>query len=255
MPYPVLPAGRYGSGTPIDIADGNKLWRGQDRTNGFLMRSVDGRIPALEESFSRLVAGATNPLYDDGVIPWGNAVWLNLANMKSSPHTVIAEKPAAAKLAGVLKFEQGWQTGNAVQPWGLPIYSRGTLIRDGLVGYKVAMKSGGDPDDYLACMKGDDSKDVPAVRTVYDDWVTAMQSMASTDLLCLFFDNLSGFPIVAVVGTTKSVLAGAPGSSYAVGDFSQAVVKVDPQLAGATFGGVAKVFEPENQAIYFEINT
>jgi hypothetical protein len=219
------------------------------------MRSVDGRIPALEESFASLKAGATNPLYDDGVIPWGNAVWLNLATMKTSPHTVIAEKPAAARLAGVLKFEQGWQTGNPVQNWGLPIYSRGTLIRDGFVGYKIAMKAGGNPDDYLACLKGDDSKDVPAVRTVYDDWVTAMQGATSSDLLCLFFHNATGFPIVAVAGTTKSVLAGTPSSSYAVGDFSQAVVKVAPELSGATFGGYAKIFEPENQAIYFEINT
>jgi hypothetical protein len=255
MAYPNLPAGRYGSGTPIDIADGNKLWRGSDRTNGFLMRSVDGRVPALEESFARMVAGVSNPLYDSGVIPWGNAVWLDLALMATQSHTIHAEKPTKAKIAGVLKFEQGWQTGNPVQNWGLPMYSRGTLIRDGLVGYKVALNSVADPEDYLAYLSGDESKDVASVRTVYEDWLDALRLADDGSNLGLFFDETSGFPVVAVV-SPASVLAGAPGATYDQADFSTVTlsgVGVLSGVAGLTFGGMAKVFEPENQAIYFEL--
>jgi hypothetical protein len=247
----------YGSGTPIDIADGNKLWSGSDRTNGFLMRSVDGRIPALKESFAKALAGADNPLFDDGVIPWGNAVWLNLELMKTQPHTVHAEKPAKAKIAGVLEFEQGVQTGNPVLNWGLPLYSRGTLIRDGLVGYKVAMNGVADPEDYLAYLRGDESKDNASVRTVYEDWVDGLRLVDDGANLGLFFNKASGFPVVAVVAAA-SVLSGVPGATYDQGEFGQTLLQtgvafVEGSFSNLVFGGLAKVFEPENKAIYFDL--
>jgi hypothetical protein len=251
-----LPAGRYSAGTPIDIADGNALWRGGDKTNGFLMRSVDGRIPALEEGFSRLVAGSANPLFADGVIPWGNALWLDRSAMAASPHTLRADVSGASnKLNGVLKFEQGWQTGNPVQNYGLPLYSRGTVVRDGLVGYKVAMASGTDDSDYLEYLKGNANMDVDSVRTTYKQWVAALTSNGLAEL-CLFFSNASGFPVVTVVRDADlrvAVLSGTPGSTYSQSDFSEGTAYGVPGLSGHTFGGYAKLFEPENEAVFFDI--
>jgi hypothetical protein len=221
------------------------------------MRSVDGRIPALEESFAKALAGATNPLFDDGVLPWGNALWLDLTHIDTQPHTVHAEKPTKAKIAGVLKFEQGWQTGNPVQNWGLPLYSRGTVIRDGLVGYKVALNSSADPEDYLSYLRGDESKDVDSVRTTYKEWMDALRIADDGSNLGLFFEAASGFPVVAVVSPV-SVLSGAPGAAYAQGDFAQERLAIGVAVFGAAFdglvfGGMAKVFEPENKAIYFDL--
>jgi hypothetical protein len=221
------------------------------------MRSVDGRIPALEESFAKALTDAANPLFDDGVIPWGNALWLNLAAIHTQPHTVHAEKPEKAKIAGVLKFEQGWQTGNPVQNWGLPLYSRGTVIRDGLVGYKVALNGGGDPEDYLSYLRGDESKDVASTRTTYKEWMDALRLADDGSNLGLFFEVSSGFPVVAVVSPT-SVLSGVPGSTYDDGDFTQTMIALSAAFSGAAlgglvFGGMAKVFEPENKAVYFDL--
>jgi hypothetical protein len=216
------------------------------------MRSVDGRVPALEESFAKMLIGAANPLFDSEVVPWGNALWLNLATMKTQPHTARCEKPAKAKLAGVLKFEQGWQTGNSVINWGLPNYSRGTVIRDGLVGYKVALPLGGDADDYYAYLRGDESKDVAGVRTVYDDWMTTLQGGSDGSNLGLFFDTNTGFPIVLLVSDVK-VLSGTPGATYNQADFSEVTVDGAKAINAVNFGGFAKIFEPENQAIYFDL--
>jgi hypothetical protein len=221
----------YGSGTPIDIADGDKLWRGTDKTNGFLMRNSDGRIPALEESFSRLVIAAANPLFNEGVIAWGNGLWLDTSSVKTKPHTMRGEKPAVGSLVGVLKFEQGWQTGNPVKNWGLPLYSRGTIVREGLVGYKVSYKHGGSLDDYTAYLRGDPEKDDPAVRLTYDEWMDMWESGADNTKLALFFHVESGFPVVYPV----------------------VPVGYDPVLSDCVFAGYAKVWEPENQAIYFDL--
>lgn len=254
MAYPTLPAGRYGVGAPIDIADGASLWQGSDKTNGFLMRSVDGRIPSLEEGFANAVASAANPLFDDGLIPWGNALWLDVARIDTQPHTMHAESPAAPRLTGVLKFNQGVRTGNPVQNWGLPLYSKGTVIRDGLVGYKVAMEKDADPEDYLAYLKGDASKDASAVRLTYADWMEQYKAQAQGVEMGLFFENASGFPAVIFVDRSSvTALAGTPGATYSQGDFTSVRASGVVAVAGFTFGGWAKVFEPENQAVYFEI--
>jgi hypothetical protein len=247
MAYPALDTGRYGAGTPIDISDPKKVWRGSDKTNGFLMRNVDGRVPALKEGFAKAVIGNANPLLDPYVIPWGNALWIAPANIDTQPHTVYAQKPAAKSwLQGVLSFEQGWQTGNPVQNYGLPPYSRGTIIRKGYVGYKTAMAAGGDPDDYLAYLQGDTSKDTGTVRTLYTDWMAELKAAADGLRLALFFDDTSGFPVVSAVSVTGELLD-AGGSPVGI-------VPVVPVLAGATFAGLAEVLEPENTAVYFSID-
>jgi hypothetical protein len=230
--YAPLDPGKYGT-APIDISDANRLWQGWDRTNGFLMRNVNGRIPALEESWSRLVLGASNPLYDAYVVPPGNGLWLDLANIDTAPHALHAGKPAKGLLSGVLKFNQGWQTGNPVQNWGIPPYSTGTLIRRGPVGYKVAMTAAGQEEDYIKCLQGDKAADIPTVRTTFKEWMAAWKAGADGSRLGIFFADSSGFPVVSLV----------PAASLS-----------NPVLADAGFGGFAEVVEPENEAIYFDIN-
>jgi hypothetical protein len=220
----------YGSGTPIDIVDGNSLWRGTDRTNGFLMRSVDGRVPALTEGFSKLVMATNHALYTEGVVPWGNGLWLDRDIIATSPHTLKCARPTKSLFAGVLKFEQGWQTGNPVKNWGLPLYSRGTVIRNGLVGYKVAKVSNASVANYIGYLQGDPSKDINTIRSTYEDWVALFAGLTeSTQGLGLFFELTTGFPIVM-----SYTLASPP--------------------ASPVFAGKAKIFEPENQTIYFDIN-
>jgi hypothetical protein len=249
MAYPALDTGRYGSGTPMDITDPNKVWRGGDKTNGFLMRNVDGRVPALKEGFAKAVIGNDNPLLDPYVIPWDNALWVNPANIDTQPHTVYAQKPARSWLQGVLSFEQGWQTGNPVQNYGLPPYSRGTVIRKGYVGYKVALVPGAgitdNIEDYLAYLQGDASKDLPSIRSTYEDWMALLKAGNEGDRLALFFENTSGFPVVKAVPAVGTLLddSGAP-----VG-----TVPVVPVLDGASFAAFAEVLESENEAIYFSM--
>jgi hypothetical protein len=117
------------------------------------------------------------------------------------------------------------------------------------------MAAAGDQDDYLAYLQGDTSKDTGTVRTVYDDWMDLLAAGAEGDRLGLFFENTSGFPIVAVVPKGVQVLAGTPGATYSQADFSQVTVPGGvPSLAGAAFAGFAEVLEPENTAVYFSID-
>jgi hypothetical protein len=221
---------------PIDITDQNKLWGGSDRTNGFLHKNVDGRIPALKGSWAHInSANLANPISGNGVIPWGNAFWKNLELIDTQPNTLCLEKPAKGIFAGILKFEQGWQTGNPILPYGLVDYSRGTIIPSGLVGYKVSMAAVGQEDDYYNFLKNQHDKtyDVAATRQTYKDWMAALKTAYDGSKLGIFFGDDSGFPLVAVVD--KSDLA-------------------SPALAGATFGGFGRWFEPENEAVYFEID-
>jgi hypothetical protein len=226
----------YGSGMPVDITDQKKLWGGTHRTNGFLHKNVDGRIPALKGSWAHIVsADLENPISGNGVIPWGNAFWKNLAAIDTQPNTLYPNKPAAALFAGILKFEQGWQSGNPVLPYGLVDYTRGTIIPAGLVGYKVSMTEIGKEDDYYAFLQNqrDRALDVRDVRRTYKDWMADLKAAGDGSKLGIFFGNASGFPVVAVVPRA---------------DLSE------PALTDAAFGGFARWFEPENEAVYFDIN-
>jgi hypothetical protein len=133
---------------------------------------------------------------------------------------------------GTLLFEQGWQAGNPVRNYGLPTYSKGTIIREGLVGYKVSMAAVGQEANYFDYLRADPARDVDSVRRVYSNWMDALKAGADGDKLGIFFANASGFPIVSLV----------PRAQLAA-----------PVLTGATFGGFAVVFESENECIYFDI--
>jgi hypothetical protein len=222
----------YGPGAPLSI-DQNNVFRGQDRSNGFLMKNIDGRIPALQEGFSRMNIGAGSALYVDGIVPFGCGLWRDTATVDSAPGAVYADKPTKAWFAGVLKFEQGMQTGHPVAGHGIPSgYAKGTLVRKGLVGYKQSMTAVGQEANFLALLKGDKTKDTGTVRKVYADWIATLKAGADGDRLAIFFANASGFPIISLV------LAANIGA---------------PTLANATFGGWVEVLEPENQAVYVDL--
>jgi hypothetical protein len=225
----------YGQGLPIDVGNLNKLYGfEQPRTNGFLMKNVDGRVPAIKLPVGRFYIDPASVLADDGALPWGIGMWRDIATCATKPGAVHAEKPEKGVFIGVLKFNQGWQAGNPVVPWGAPVYSKGTVINKGPVGYKHAMFAVGQEENYLAYLKGDGSQDVDTVRSTYAMWMEAYKAADDGARLGIFFANDSGFPIVAVV---------------AAGNLA------DPTLADATFGGFAlDEFQPENSAVYFNIN-
>jgi hypothetical protein len=232
MPYPALDPEKFGSGMPLDVSNLETLWKGTDKTNGFLMRSVDGRIPALQLPIGRLVIDAGSVLADNGLIPWGNALWRDNGAIDMRPGTVYAESPVKGEFVGVLKFNQGWQAGNPVQPWGLPAYSKGTIVNKGLVGYKTAMAAVDQDGNYLSYLKGAPDQDTDTVRTTYKQWVAALKAAAAGSKLGLFFDTASGFPVVSVV---------------------LAASISNPTLSGAAFAGFAVVYEREHEAVFFDI--
>lgn len=221
----------YGAGTPLTPNAAN-IFKGRDRTNGFLMRNVDGRVPASTDGFSRAYIGAGNVLYTDGAIPFGNALFRDTGAIDTKPGAVYADKPTKSQFAGVLKFEQGWQTGHPVQNWGIPTYSRGTLVRKGPVGYKQTMTAVGQEANYLALLKGDSTKDTGTVRKVYSDWVALLKAGADGDRLAIFYGTASGFPIMSLVAAAN------------LGE---------PTLADAVFGGWVENFEKENEAVFISL--
>lgn len=226
----------FGPGTPMTVGNPAQLWKGGVRTNGFLMGSVNSRVPALTEGFSSVVLDSDNPMYTRDVVAWGNGLWVDASQFSARPGVRFcqaASAPAKPFLFGVLKFNQGWQANNPIQPYGMPAYSTGTIIRKGLVGYETALVSVSQAENYAKYLTGDGAQDVDTVRTLYADWVAAWEAAAAGSKLGLFFDNASGFPIVSAVAAANLAA---------------------PTFAGCTFAGFAEVFEKEHGRIYFDIN-
>lgn len=219
------------AGAPLSI-NGQNVYRGQDRTNGFLARNVDGRVPAETEGFARLTIPALHPTYADGAVPWGTGLWRDIATIDTKPGTVQCGAPTKGWFVGALKFEQGVQTGHPVLGWGLLNFSKGTLVRKGLLGMKVTMAAVGDEANFLAYLKGDKTKDTATYRKTYDEWIATFKAGADGDRLGMFYANASGFPIIALV--LKADVAA-------------------PALTGATFAGFVEVLEPENKAVFVNL--
>jgi hypothetical protein len=174
-------------------------------------------------------------LYTPDVVPWGNALWRDVGEIDINPGVRHAQAPSGKpSIVGVFEFNQGWQASNPIQPYGMPSYSTGTIIRKGLVGYEHAMTDVDQADAYLKYLQGDKAVavDVGTVRTLYADWVAAWKAAAAGSKLGLFFDNLTGFPVVSVVLAANLAA---------------------PALTGCTFGGFAEVFAKEHERIYFDI--
>jgi len=218
----------YGPNSPLRIGQ-DQIWRGKGKTNGFLMRNVDGRVPALKESFSRVDIGVANVLETAGAVPYGNGLWRDISRMNVDPGVVKTEKPDVGILVGIAEFNQGWQTGHPVQGWGVPTFGRADMIRKGYVGYKVTMTGVGLAEDYLAYLQGDNTQDVETTRQVYSDWMELYIAAGDGAKLGIFFDNLSGFPIMSVIAAANQAA---------------------PTMTGATFGGFVEIFEPENEAVF-----
>jgi hypothetical protein len=223
----------YMPGMPMNIGSPSRLWKGSVKTNGMLMKSVDGRIPSLEEGFSRIVIDPANVLSVPDVVPWGNALWREVNEIDTGPGVRHAQAPSVKPaIVGVFKFNQGWQASNPIQPFGMPSYSTGIIIRKGLVGYEHALTDVSKNAEYLKYIQGDEAQDVSAVRTLYADWVAAWKAAAAGSRLALFFDDETGFPVVSVV---------------------LAANLASPTLTGCTFGGFAEVFAKEFERVYFDV--
>jgi hypothetical protein len=225
----------YMPGMPMDIGSPARLWKGGVKTNGFLMEAADGRIHHLVEGFSRIMVGEGSLLSVLDVVPWGHGLWREVNEIDTRPGVRYTEAPPEKPaLSGIFKFNQGWQAGNPIQPYGMPSYSTGAIIRQGLVGYEHALASTTKAADYLKYIQGDRSSgvDVNTVRTLYADWVAAWKAAAAGSKLALFFDNASGFPVVSVV---------------------LAASLATPSLAGCAFAGYAEVFAKEFERVYFDV--
>jgi hypothetical protein len=225
----------YMPGMPLEIGSPDRLWKGGIKTNGFLMRAVNGRIPSLVEGYSRIVVDPANVLAVPNIVPWGNALWRDVGEVDDRPGVRYTQAPLTKPMiVGVLEFNQGWQASNPIQPYGMPSYSTGSIIRQGLVGYEHAMAGVSKATEYLKYLQGDKSTgiNVNTVRTLYSDWMTAWKSAAAGSKLALFFDNTTGFPIVSVV---------------AAADLAS------PALTGSTFGGFAEIIAKEFERIYFDV--
>jgi uncharacterized repeat protein (TIGR02543 family) len=211
---------------------GNKAWRGEELTNGFLMRNADGRVAAITQS-------GTIDLSDNAAVtaavPFGNGLIRLLEDANVSEINALksgAPGDSVYQFAGVVKYEPGWAISHPVQNWGIPAFSKFTAITRGIVGYKFSLKSGQTNADYLAFLKGDKSK-VTAIDT-FDDWMTALAAAnVIGSNLYLLISVLTGFPKVVVGGPDKHSV-------------------VIP--AGHMLIAQAVVFEPENGMVGFEID-
>jgi hypothetical protein len=225
----------YMPGMPMDIGSPDRLWKGGVKTNGILMKAVNGRIPSLVEGYSRIVIDAGSVLYTPDVVPWGNALWRDVGEVDTRPGVRHAQAPSGKpSIVGVFAFNQGWQASNPIQPYGMPSYSTGSIIRQGLVGYEHAMTGVDKAAGYLKYLQGykDADVDTSTVRTLYDDWVAAWKAAAAGSKLGLFFDNATGFPVVSVVLAANLAA---------------------PTLTGCTFGGFAEVLAKEFERVYFDV--
>lgn len=227
----------YGAGAPLQI-DQNSIWKGRDRSNGFVMRAVDGRIPAVKEGFTRLGIGASNVLFTDAAVPYGNGLFRDRAQQVTAPGMVYTDKPTKAKFVGILEFDQANQTGNPILGWGKQSFQRGKLVRSGLVGYKQTFVYGGVQANYLLLLKNGlrSAQDVNTVRLIYSDWAALQAAGAAGDRLGLFIDNASGFPIAKMV-LAANLAAPLTGTT------------------GVTFAGWEAIWEPENETVFFNIST
>jgi len=219
------------SGSLLSVS-GTKAWRGEELTNGFLMRNADGRVAAITQSGT---IDLTSNAAVTAAVPFGNGLLRLLGDADVTSINALKSGAAGDSLyqfAGVVKYEPGWAISHPVQNWGIPSFSKFTAITRGIVGYKFSQKSGQSNADYLAFIQGDKSK-VTAIDT-FADWMTALHAASVIGSnLYLLVSVLTGFPKVIVGGPDKHTV-------------------VIP--AGHMLIAQAVVFEPENGMIGFEID-
>ena len=210
---------------------GSKAWKGEELTNGFLMRNADGRVAAITQSGTIDVSANAAVTV---AVPFGNGLIRVLEDVDTDSNLLKSGAAGASvyQFAGVVKYEPGWAISHPVQNWGIPAFSKFTAITRGIVGYKFSQKSGQSNADYLAFLRGDKTK-VTAIDT-YTEWMTALAAATVIGSnLYLLVSVLTGFPKVIVGGPDKHTVS----------------VPVGHMLIGQ-----AVVFEPENGMIGFELD-
>ncbi len=211
---------------------GNKAWRGEELTNGFLMRNADGRVAAITQSGTIDMTGNAAVT---AAVPYGNGLIRLLSDVTAADVNALRSGAPGASVyqfAGVVKYEPGWAISHPVQNWGIPAFSKFTAITRGIVGYKFSQKAGQSNADYLAFLKGDKTK-VTAIDT-FTNWSAALAAAVTIgSTLYLLLSVTTGFPRV-IVGVANRAAITVP--------------------AGFMLVGQAAVFEPENGMIGFELD-
>jgi hypothetical protein len=211
---------------------GNKAWRGEELTNGFLMRNADGRVAAITQSGTIDMTGNAAVT---AAVPYGNGLIRLLSDVTAADVNALRSGAPGASVyqfAGVVKYEPGWAISHPVQNWGIPAFSKFTAITRGIVGYKFSQKVGQSNADYLAFLKGDKTK-VTAIDT-FTNWAAALAAAPTIgSTLYLLLSVTTGFPRV-IVGVANRAAITVP--------------------AGFMLVGQAAVFEPENGMIGFELD-
>lgn len=156
---------------------GQRVWKGEDKSNGVLM--MGDSVPHIETSYSEMVLGSDLEGLGLPFVPFGNAVWYDDNDIEDKKYaTIHGSKPAdGSSFAGVMKYEQGIMTGfpmNDKSGYGNGImpHMKGTLIKRGFVWYK----------DCFAGATGSTKRDFGDI----------------TRDMCLFARNAGGFPVLAV---------------------------------------------------------
>lgn len=225
------------TGSLLSVA-GSRVWKGDELTNGFLMRNADGRVPAITQS--GIITLNTNSLYaSDMTIPFGCGVFrrLNLVNSSKQEvnNFVVDDDQGSAVLgfAGIIKYEQGWAESNPIKNWGVPAYSKFTLIAKGIVGFKYFVEQAtADFASFFAFMKGDKSKraNVEGYAEILAKWQAASATDPNTHVY-LVVSTENGMPFAYISDRNNFTLP----------------------FNGFFTVGRAVLFEPENETIYFEL--
>ncbi len=232
----------FNKSAPLTVG-GTNVWKGTNKTNGFCMRSADGRIPATKQSFLNLYpSDHSSCAVLDGTIPFGTGLFRDsatFANGSFGPgrlYVRAANIADTAIFAGILEFNQGMATGHPIDPIGLKNYMKGEIISSGYVGYKSFMPPGDRMTaraNYAAWLNEpeDPSLNAPTHRHLYSDICDRINGDAP-QLVGLMIDRETGFPFCAMMNP-----ANTPYSS------------VEDILVG-----FAEVYEPENETIYFKLD-
>lgn len=162
------------SDVPLSLT-GNNIWRGSNLSNG----KLDLMTPHLEVgggvlNITAALQAELTAAGEDGV-PFGNAVWYNRYIKATAPNAVYAGIPTAAnavpKIAGVIAYDAGIQSGQPVFNKGVMPYNKYKIIKFGFVRYKF-----GKDATFASQLKYADINDAT---------------------MCLFFQNATGDPVFA----------------------------------------------------------
>lgn len=193
----------YSSGAILRMT-GDGIWKGQDKTNGKLMKGMN--IMQLTLGYSKL--NLTTALIATGAagVAFGNGVWYDRYSTRkiSQPGSVYGGQPttvnAVPRLAGIVVQDEAIMTGQPIYNDVLLAHNKGRIAVRGYVQYKTAFDSAGDAVDY---------SDVD-------------------DTMNMFVDNDTGFPVVAAGNISDPVPASSATSGKATIEF------VNPTAAPVT---------------------